>query len=179
MTPPVASKLTPSSPNATSLVAWNHWDKNWLLQFWLHLGLKEWSLKPPVSSENLKSLVSCNPAGCIWDWTSQLWQVFFGLMALPVLYLSTWLGPNRTIFAIKTEDYFRNVYRTCVLEKRESRQLKLCKHFLNAYCNLIYIQNSFASNNTNPANANMSRMSMTFTFISLFFLLGFFKLSRK
>ena len=43
---------------------------------WLHLGLKKSSLIPLVSSENSKSLYSCNPAG-------QLWQLLFGLMVLP------------------------------------------------------------------------------------------------
>ena len=102
VTPPAASKLTPSSPNATSLVAWNHWDKNWLLQFWLHLGLKEWSLKPPVSSENLKSLVSCNPAGCMhlgWK-ESTLANVFLAWWR----YLSTWV---HLIFVVNPIKIFR------------------------------------------------------------------------
>ena len=46
---PVVSKLTPSILNATSLVAWNHSDRNRLLQCWLHLWLKESILKPLVS----------------------------------------------------------------------------------------------------------------------------------
>ena len=72
---------------------------------WLHLGLKEstfettgfiwvWFLATLLVAFGIErvnfetiwnhwfhlSLVSCNLAGCIWDWTSQLWLVFLALL---------------------------------------------------------------------------------------------------
>ena len=66
-----------------------------------------------------------------------------------------------------------------VLENNLSYELKWWrKRFLNNYCQANHNQNSFASNKTNPASANKSRMSVNFTFVYIL-LLVFFKLSRK
>ena len=63
---------------------------------WLHWKLEDaifvlLACNQPGCTRNPRMQLFCNPPGCIWHWRMQLWPPFFGLMALPALYLSTWM----------------------------------------------------------------------------------------
>ena len=63
---------------------------------WLHSKLEAaifvlLACNQPGCTRNPRMQLFCNPPGCIWHWRMQLWPPFFGLMALPALYLSTWI----------------------------------------------------------------------------------------
>ena len=96
VTPLAASKLT-----SCTLPGWLQ--KTLLSLFlmqplWLHWKLEDaifvlLACNQPGCTRNPRMQLFCNPPGCIWHWRMQLWPPFFGLMALPVLYLSTWVRP--------------------------------------------------------------------------------------
>ena len=105
---------------------------------WLHWKLEDaifvlLACNQPDCIRNPRMQLFCNPPGCIWHWRMQLWQLFFGLMALPVLYLSTWDNSNLFFRSNEVPDYINNRIQANMRNYTTSKKVTLLNRTINRH----------------------------------------------